>query len=219
MARKRSENYEDIRLGILGKAAKLFATQGYERSSISDLSDACELSRGALYHYFDSKEEILFTMLDRLVRGLLERLESGVAPGGTPLETLARVIESLVEINSRSPHEQVILLNDLGSLGERERKIIQHIERQIVDLVADILIRVDSTGKITRSTKKVYAMMLMGMINYTYTWYDPEGSVKANQFASLATDLFLNGFLSPPVNAESAKNAIERPLTRRTNKR
>jgi len=54
MARTRSENYDGIYLGILTNAAALFSAQGYMRSSIADLADACKLSLGALYHYFDS---------------------------------------------------------------------------------------------------------------------------------------------------------------------
>ena len=219
MARTRSEHYQDIQLGILSKAAKLFATKGYERSSISDLSDACELSRGALYHYFGSKEAILFAMLDSLVRGLLERLEQVASPGGAPVETLARVVEAFIEYNARSPNEQVILLNDLGALSEREQTEITRIEQQIVDLVADVLIRVDTAGKISRSTKKVYTMMLVGMINYTFTWYDPERGVGPKQFAQMATDLFLNGFLTAAVETDANAKDSVRPLTRRSGKR
>ncbi len=219
MARTRSENYEDIQLGILSKAAKLFASKGYERSSITDLSDACQLSRGALYHYFGSKEAILFAMLDSLVRALLKRLEQVAAPGGVPVETLARVVEAFIEYNARSPNEQIILLNDLGALSEREQNEITRIEQQIVDLVADVLIRVDTAGTITRSTKKVYTMMLVGMINYTFTWYDPEGSVSPKQFAKMATELFLNGFLAPAANSVTEAKEPVRPLTRRTGKR
>ena len=86
MARTRSEKYDDIQAGILRNAARLFARKGYERSSIGDLVEACELSRGAIYHYFDSKEAILFAMLDSLVRSLLANLESAIAGGGAPLE-------------------------------------------------------------------------------------------------------------------------------------
>ena len=198
MARPRSENYEDIQLGILAKAARLFGTRGYERSSIADLTVACDLSRGALYHYFDSKEAILFAMLDTHVRGLLQRLEVTLSLGGTPIEQLARAIETIVVYNAGSPHEQVILLNDLASLALREQAMIVGVEQRIVELVGDILVRIDSHGRITRATRKVHAMMLFGIINYAYTWYDPAASVKPRQLARMATDLFLNGFLASP---------------------
>jgi AcrR family transcriptional regulator len=196
MARSRSENYEDIQLGILTSAARLFATQGYERSSIGDLADACKLSRGALYHYFQSKEAILYAMLETHVRGMLKRLNDAVALTSGASEQLAALVGAAVEYNSRSRNEQIILLNDLQSLGEREQKVIKGLERQIIGLVSQVLARFDTRGKITVSTRKVYTMALLGTINYIYTWYDPQGNVKPKQYARMATDLFLNGFLA-----------------------
>ena len=196
MARTRSENYEDIALAILGHAARLFGTQGYERSSIADLAEACGLSRGALYHYFDSKEAILFAMLDTHVRGLLGKLEAAMLPGGTPVEQLTRLIEAMVICNAGSPHEQVILLNDLPSLSAHEQSEIKGLENKIVDLMASVLVQIDSGGKINKSTRKVYTMILFGIINYTYTWYKPDLGVKPKQFAKMATELFLDGILA-----------------------
>jgi AcrR family transcriptional regulator len=198
MARTRSEKYDDIQAGILRNAARLFAMRGYERSSIGDLVEACELSRGAIYHYFDSKEAILFAMLDSLVRNLLAHLEQAVACGGTPLEKFERVIEAFVQHNAQSPEEQVVLLNDLGALKAEEQRQIVRTEREIVDLVGKVLNSIDVTKKMNRKNSRVYTMMLFGMINYTYTWYDAKGPIKPKEFARLAAGLFLKGFLADP---------------------
>lgn len=225
MARLRSVHYEDIQLGILANAAELFGTKGYERSSIADLTKVCSLSRGALYHYFNSKESILFAMLDTHVRELLERLEDAVAAGGTPIEQLTRVIETVVVYNAGSPHQQVVLLNDLASLGSNEQRQIVKLQQQIVDLVAGTLVRIESGGKITRSTRKVYTMMLFGIINYTYTWYDPAGGVKPKQLAHMATDLLLKGLqpgteaIAPAAIGRAVVPATIEPLRRRTAQR
>jgi AcrR family transcriptional regulator len=225
MARLRSVHYEDIQLGILAKAAELFGTKGYERSSIADLTEACSLSRGALYHYFSSKESILFAMLDAHVRELLERLEDAVTAGGTPVEQLTRVIETVVDYNAGSPHQQVVLLNDLASLGASEQRQIVKLQQQIVDLVAGTLVRIDSGGKITRSTCKVYTMMLFGIINYTYTWYDPTGGIKPKQLAQMATDLLLKGLQSGVASGatepfrKAGAHEIVAPLRRRAAQR
>ena len=201
MARTRSENYDDIQAGILRNAARLFATRGYERSSIGDLVEACELSRGAIYHYFDSKEAILFAMLDSLVRSLLASLEQAVAEGGSPLEKFERVIEAFVGHNAQSPEEQIVLLNDLGALQAEEQRQIVQTERKIVELVGKVLASIDATKKMNRRNARVYTMMLFGMINYTYTWYDAKGAVKPKEFAQLAAGLFLKGFLAEAASA------------------
>ncbi len=79
MARTRSAQYNDTRRALLGDAARRFAEQGYARTSIADLAEACGVSRGALYHYFETKEAMLFAILDEHVRGLIAELEAGLA--------------------------------------------------------------------------------------------------------------------------------------------
>jgi AcrR family transcriptional regulator len=219
MARSRSENYEEIRLGILTHAARLFAEQGYERSSIGDLAEACNLSRGALYHYFESKEAILYAMLETHVRGMLKRLQDAKAAATSPMEELAALIEAAVEYNSGSQNEQIILLYDLQSLGEREQKVVKALERQIVDVVSDVLVRLDKASKLSPVTSKLYTMALLGIVNYAHTWYNPHGPVKPKQFARMATDLFLNGFLAASPAAILNAQAPVLPLRRSSARR
>ena len=215
MARTRSPEFEDIQLGILSRAARLFAAHGYERTSIGDLVKACDVSRGALYHYFESKEAILFAMLDTLVRGLLEKLVEAASIDADPVQRLNGIIEAFLEYNAASPHEQVILLNDLGALNKTEQKQIIRVENEIVDLVAEALSRADTSGAITPATRKVYTMRLFGMINYTYTWYNPKGEVKPRQLARMALGVFLHGLLSG-ASIEAGGYAEPRPVLRRT---
>src|SRR5437868_1818855 len=194
MARTRSENYDGIHLGILTNAARLFSAQGYMRSSIADLADACKLSRGALYHYFDSKEAILFAILDAHIREMIAHVERAVAAGGPTSTQFQNVIRAVVEVNAKSPHEQRVLIHDLPFLNEEEQLAIKNLERQLVDTVADLLVRLDAEGKIVKRTKKIYTMILFGIINYTYTWYDPKGGIDPREFADMAVEVFMNGF-------------------------
>src|SRR5947207_15881383 len=118
MARTRSENYDGIHLGILTNAARLFSAQGYMRASIADLADACKLSRGALYHYFDSKEAILLAILDAHVRQMIADVEVAVAGTSTALEQFRAAIRAIVALNARSTNEQRLILNDLAFLSD-----------------------------------------------------------------------------------------------------
>jgi AcrR family transcriptional regulator len=197
MARTRSENYDDIQQGILKTACALFAQQGYMRASIADLADACRLSRGALYHYFDSKEAILFAILDAHVRRMIADVEAAMARQTTTLDCFRAAIRAIVELNARSSNEQRLILNDLGFLAEAEQKDIKALERQLVDTISDLLIRLDTEGKIVKRSKKVYTMMLFGMLNFSHTWYDPKGDIEPKEFADMVVDLFLFGFRMP----------------------
>jgi len=194
LARTQSERYPEIRENILKQAARLFAEQGYAGTTIIDLADACESSRGALYHYFGSKEDILFHILDEHVRNLFQQIQAAVQSKKDPLEQCRAVIETMVTINADSQHEQVVLLNELGELSEEQQRGIVAVQRQMTETVSDILIRIDSQQRLTTRTKKVYAMMLFGIINYTFAWYDPKGPVSPEEYAEMTSDLFIRGF-------------------------
>ena len=110
--------------------------------------------------------------------------------------------------NARSSNEQRLILNDLSFLAEPEQKAIKALERQLVDTISDLLIRLDTEGKIVKRSKKVYAMMLFGMLNFSHTWYDPKGDIAPQEFADMVVDLFLHGFTAP-----TAKGAASATLT------
>ena len=210
MARTRSENYDGIHLGILTNAARLFSAQGYMRASIADLADACKLSRGALYHYFDSKEAILFAILDAHIHEMIEKVETAVAAGGPTLTQFQNVIRAIVEVNAKSPHEQRVLIHDLSFLNADEQQTIKDLERQLVDIVTDLLLRLDAEGRIVKRTKKIYTMILFGIINFTYTWYDPKGAIGPQEFADMAVELFLHGFAPGDAAKPAAANRREK---------
>ena len=197
MARTRSENYDDIQRGILRAACDLFARQGYMRASIGELADACKLSRGALYHYFDSKEAILFAILDAHVRQMIADVEAAIAGKSAMLDQFRGAIRAIVELNARSPQEQRLILNDLSFLGEADQQTIKSLERQIVEIISDLLVRLDAQGKIVKRTKKVYTMMLFGILNFSHTWYDPKGGIGPGDFADMIVDQFLYGLIAP----------------------
>ena len=194
MARTRSENYDDIHRGIMDAACALFARQGYMRASIAELAEACQLSRGALYHYFESKEAILFAILDAHVRRMIADVEAAMAGQSVTQDRFRAAIRAIVELNARSSNEQRLILNDLSFLAEADQNAIKALERQLVDTISDLLIRLDAEGKIVKRSKNVYTMMLFGMLNFSHTWYDPRGDIEPKEFADMVVDLFLHGF-------------------------
>ncbi|WP_440641421.1 TetR/AcrR family transcriptional regulator [Bradyrhizobium sp. PUT101] len=193
MARTRSENYDDIHRGIMNAACDLFANQGYMRASIGELADACKLSRGALYHYFESKEAILFAILDAHVRQMIADVETAIAGKSTTLDQFRAAIRAIVELNARSSQEQRLILNDLSFLSEADQQTIKTLERRIVEMISDLLVQLDRQGKIVKRTKKIYTMMLFGTLNFSHTWYDPKGGIGPAEFADMVVDQFLYG--------------------------
>lgn len=196
MARTQSKHYPEIRENILKQAAGLFAEQGYAGTTIIDLARACGSSRGALYHYFESKEEILFHILQDHVDRLDRLVQEAIRPGDSAEAQFRAIVRTIVLSNAESQNEQTVLLNDLGQLSEAQQRGIVATQRKITEVVSDTLIRMDSGHRLTPRNKKAYTMMLFGMVNYTLTWYDPKGPVSPEAYAEMTADVFTDGFVS-----------------------
>lgn len=196
MARTQSKDYFDIRQGILRSAARLFAEKGFSTTTIVDLANACNSSRGALYHYFSSKEEILNGIIGEHVSTMLEDLNTIAEARLEPQAHLRAVVRKIMELNAVNNSEQIVLLNDWNQLDDETRAEIGASQRKIIAIVRDALARVDTAHRMTPKFATTYAMSLLGSINYTYAWYDPNGVVTPQDYADQVVDVFLNGFLS-----------------------
>jgi AcrR family transcriptional regulator len=197
LARTRADDYDDKRALIYDRAAELFAEQGFSRTSIAELAAHCRASKSWIYHYFPSKEAILYEILRDHMALLLRTAEAEVAAQRAPAAQLRALLRSFMGIYVRAKAKHVVLLAELGSLPAAQQEEIRGLERRVVDLVAGVLARLNAPLVAQRGALKPIAMMLFGMINWTYTWYRPEGSIKPDQLADMATDLFLNGLGRP----------------------
>jgi AcrR family transcriptional regulator len=197
LARTRADDYDDKRALIYDRAAELFAEQGFSRTSIAELAAHCRASKSWIYHYFPSKEAILYEILRDHMALLLRTAEAEVAAQRAPAAQLRALLRSFMGIYVRAKAKHVVLLAELGSLPAAQQEEIRGLERRVVDLVAGVLARLNAPLVAQRGALKPIAMMLFGMINWTYTWYRPEGPIKPEQLADMATDLFLNGLGRP----------------------
>ncbi|RRH76183.1 TetR/AcrR family transcriptional regulator [Falsigemmobacter faecalis] len=197
MARTQSKDYSEIRENILRSAARLFAEKGFPMATIVDLAHACQSSRGALYHYFGSKEEILAEIISTHVGTMLRALEEVSEQRLAPQDHLRALARQIMYLNATHKNEQVVLLNDWSLLEPPVVADIAARQRKIVALIRDALTRVDVQHRMTSRTASTYAMSLLGSLNYTYIWFDPEGPVRSEDYADQVVDVFLNGFLAP----------------------
>lgn len=204
MARTRAGDWGDKRALIYDRAAELFATQGFSRTSIAELAAHCQASKSWIYHYFPSKEAILYEILHDHMSLLLRTAAAEVAAQQAPEAQLRGLLRSFMEIYVRARAKHVVLLAELGCLPAAQQGEIRGLERRVVDLVAAVVGRLDGPLAAGRDGLVPITMMLFGMINWTYTWYRPDGPLKPEQLADLAADLFLGG-LCQGTGREAAK--------------
>jgi len=193
MARTQSADYAIRREAIVDRAAELFAERGFLGASIADLADALKTSKSLIYHYYDSKEDILFDVMHSHVKALLDAAEAIAAKPLPPEEKLRALTHAFVELYVDAAARQRVLLNELSRLPEEQRKIVVGIQRRLIEIVEKTIaeLRPELSGR--AALKRPSAMLYFGMINWMHTWLDPEGKAKPQRIADLAVSTFLDG--------------------------
>jgi AcrR family transcriptional regulator len=193
MVRPRADNYDERRQEIRDAAAAIFAERGFDGTSIADIARKCGVSKALLYHYYDSKEALLYDMLHSHCRLLAETATESLHEQALPEQQLGNLVRALMRLYMGSRDKHVVLLNDLHCLPADQQRQIRELERQVLQVIRNLLakLRPDLDAPIIASL----SMYLMGAINWTYTWFNPHGAMSAGEYADLATAIFLNGVL------------------------
>jgi AcrR family transcriptional regulator len=194
MARPRADNYEQRRQEILDTAAAMFAAHSFDGASISDIAHKVGVSKALLYHYYPSKEALLYDILHWHCLLLTETAKKALIVEEDPKTQLNSLVRALLKLYMSSRDKHIVLLNSLHCLPDDQQKTIKELERQILQYIRDIVekLRPDLTEQMRASL----TMYLMGAINWTYTWFKPHGPISPKQFADIATTVFLNGITS-----------------------
>ncbi len=192
MARPRSGGYDGQREQILAAAAALFARQGYTASTMNQLAAACGVSKATLYHYVRDKH----ALLAQIARGHVERLQALVAEvaalGLAPETHLRVLIERFTAAYASAQHEHRVLTEDVKFLDVAERDAVVEGQRQVVAAFARAVtaMRPDLAEA---ELAKPMAMLLFGMINWTFTWMRPDGPLTHQALAPIVSALFFGG--------------------------
>ncbi|MDO4775943.1 MAG: TetR/AcrR family transcriptional regulator [Cardiobacteriaceae bacterium] len=192
MARAKAVDHDEKRSNILNKASELFTAEGFSRASMTQLAQACEISKANLYHYYSDKESILFHILDEHMDEILATLRQSFEKS-PPDERLYRLILSLLTLYQNADHKHRILLNDLQILPEEKQQTIRGKEREIVQFFKNaILLKYPQHGsnpKLLAAT----AMTILGAINWSFTWFKPGKGFSVEQYARFLTRTFEEG--------------------------
>ena len=197
MGRLRSPDYYVQRGTIIDCAAAAFARLGFAATSISDIAEACGCSRSRLYHYFASKDALLHEILESHVDLLLARCASSSLSDCSGEERLSRAIGMFLQVYAVSHDQHIVMLTCLDALPPERRRDIVAKQRRLIDFVGAILAEIHPAGR----NDHLDVMLLFGMMNWTYTWYNPAGPATPADVAARIVRLFLHGYNADSANA------------------
>jgi len=198
MARTRAKDHDEKREAILHRAAVVFARDGYDRASMARLAGECGVSKALLYHYYASKEALLFDILQNHLQALVEAVEEANDASLPPEPRLEALVAALLEAYRDADAEHKVQLGALSILPEADQEQLKALERRLVVIFADAVRDIDPVFFEGQPLLKPVTMSLFGMLNWVYMWFRDGGTVSRADYARLATRLLVGGVKSLP---------------------
>jgi AcrR family transcriptional regulator len=181
------------RSDIIQAAAQIFRQKGYHAASMQDIADAVGLQKASLYHHVDSKQDILLAILDQVLDLLIEDLEQVVESDLSPDEKLRRAVHVYVMRLTKDSDLASVLLFDYRSLDPSLRSR-QNARRDAYENLWRQIVRQGIDERAFRKVDEaVTVFALLGLQNWTITWFRKEGRLSADTLADRFSDLILDG--------------------------
>jgi AcrR family transcriptional regulator len=206
MGRGRHAGYDEQREMILERAAALFARGGYPGTSMNLVAESCGLSKATLYHYYRDKYALLVSIADSHVTRLQGIVEDALAEDKTAQGQLRALIRRLVEEYANAQNEHRVLTEDVKFLEAEDRERILGKEREVVAAFAKIVGTLRPDLKKAAMSKPL-TMLLFGMVNWMFTWMQPQGALSYEAMAPVVADLFLGGLQAVQAPAKEPASA------------
>lgn len=195
-------NYTDRIDAILRAATVLIAKDGYEKASMRAVASEAGVSPASMYHYFDGKEAMLFTILFRAFSGLENNLRMKTHLVEDPLEQLRIMITEHVLFFANDMEALKLCSHELDSLTGKAYEELHRIRRTYYSLTRHIVDEVIKKYDLKVQDPHVSTMCLFSSLNWLYRWYDPSKLRSPTRLGKLLFEQFARGIgISIPANA------------------
>jgi AcrR family transcriptional regulator len=182
---------------ILEAAAQIFHERGYADTSVQDVANAVGLLKGSLYYYIESKEDLLFRVLQDVHAQAKQILDVVPAMDVPPLERLAAYVRGHVEFNLRNIEKVAVYYHDFEQLSPERREEIVATRKRYEEFVIELIEEAQKAGDVDPDLDAhVATYSVLGMLNWVYTWYRPGGKVSISDFADLVAEIVVGGLRS-----------------------
>jgi AcrR family transcriptional regulator len=182
-------NKEDILLA----SAQIIRQKGFHAASMQDIAEAVHLQKASLYHHFSSKQEILLKLLDQALDLVTEQVSAAMAQNISADEKLRQAMDVYLETMADHAALASVLLFEHRSLESefRERHIPRRdrFEKLWQDLIREGVLK----GIFQTTDPATAARAILGTMNWTMTWYRPDGPLSIHQISECTSALFLDG--------------------------
>lgn len=185
MPRGIARNHDAKRDALRRGAAAYFAEHGFDRSSMTGAAQQCGMSKASIYHYYDSKEALLFDILETHLTDLLEQVRAQDA------SDIKALIGAILNAYEDADAEHKLQLEALRFLPPDMQSPLISIQRALVAIMSDALAR--QSPDLTGDRLRAVTMSVFGMLNWFYMWHRPGKGLSRAAYADLASDFVMGG--------------------------
>ncbi len=203
-AKSPDSRYESQMERLLDHAASIFCDKGYEGASMRDLSRACGMSLAGLYHYFSSKEELLYLIQKHAFRTIINQVKERLTASNDPEQRVRIFIESHLEYFLANKEAMKVLTHEDETLKNGRGAEIRAIKREYYRICFDLLEDLKHAQGLEFSGR-LAVLSLFGMINWIYTWHNPRSDAGARALAREMGDIFLHGVVQRSTKTKVSK--------------
>ena len=194
MARPIAKDHYAKRAAILKKAAGYFADHGYDRASVSQVAQACGISKSLIYHYYDSKDLLLFDILHSHLTLVHDAVATVSNHDEDPEAHLRHLVAELLMTYRGADAEHRLQLQSSTALSPKQQQDLAIIQRKIINIFANTIhsIAPDYLRGEPILLRPI-TMSLFGILNWFYLWHQPGLGLTRSAYANMATDILLGG--------------------------
>jgi AcrR family transcriptional regulator len=179
-------------------SARLFAHNGYHRTTMRDIARALEMNQASLYHYFPGKEDILFKLMNDAMDDAMTVLEEICAEKRRPEEKLRAVLQFYTRHYAGDQERLILLVHEGAALPEGKRRILVEKERRYVQLFKALFQELADRNRMKAVPPSVATFAFFGMVHYTIKWYRKDGPMAPDELAQSFAEILLRGILQAP---------------------
>ncbi len=187
---------DDRRHQLVVRAAALFDERGYHQTSVEDVAEACGIRKPTLYHYFSGKEEILFWIHEEFIDLLIARQEAREQKGMPATEALREIMADVLGLLTTHPGYVRVFFEHHRELKGEARAAIRAKRDAYQASIERLFERGIAEGEFRGIEPRLATLVLAGMCNWAFHWYDPGGPLSSAEIAEVFWGILLEGFQS-----------------------
>ena len=177
---------------ILRAAVKLFAEKGFDATTVQEVVAAAEVTKGALYHYFDSKDDLLYEIYHSLIGLQTTDLDGIIAQDLGAKETVRAILVNLVVTTASRIDETAVFVREMHKLNSERMAAFRADRRRYQKTFRDVIAKAQAAGEFSSLVPADTSVLIaLGVVNQLPNWYRPDGPKSPEQLGAEIADFVL----------------------------